>query len=45
MVTIPEEFGFKIKNTDGIKEIFDTNYYILLVLIFFAYIRVRKKCN
>lgn len=42
MVTM-QQFGFKNKDIDEIKAIFDTNHYLLLVSIFVAFIHVRKK--
>lgn len=41
MVTM-QQFGFKNKDIDEIKAIFDTNHYLLLVSIFVAFIHVRK---
>lgn len=42
MITM-EQFGFKNKDIDEIKAIFDTNHYLLLVSIVVAFIHVRQK--
>jgi len=40
MVTM-QQFGFKNKDIDEIKAIFDTNHYLLLISIAVAFIHVR----
>jgi len=36
-----QKFGFKNKDIDEIKAIFDTNHYLLLVSIIVAFVHVR----
>lgn len=40
MVTL-QQFGFKNKDIDEIKAIFDTNHYLLLISIIVAFVHVR----
>lgn len=36
-----QQFGFKSKDIDEIKAIFDTNHYLLLISIIVAFVHVR----
>lgn len=38
-----QQFGFKHKDIDEIKAIFDTNHYLLLISIIVAFVHVRQK--
>lgn len=38
-----QQFGFKNKDIDEIKAIFDTNHYLLLISIIVAFVHVRQK--
>jgi hypothetical protein len=40
LVTL-QQFGFKNKDIDEIKAIFDTNHYLLLISIIVAFVHVR----
>lgn len=42
-MTTMQEFGFKNKDIDEIKAIFDANHYLLLVSIIVAFVHVRQK--
>jgi hypothetical protein len=42
MITM-QQFGFKNKDIDEIKAIFDTNHYLLLISIIVAFVHVKQK--